>query len=79
MHLTKIQYITSENYQQHLAEAGRMTAEMLALDADEKRTPDKVWEKRGRMATRMRNVIREIDTEVAAILEGKRSSTDVAK
>ncbi len=66
-------YVTSEDYRQHLIEAGRLTTEMADLDVEEKRTHDKVWEKRGKMTTRLRNVIREIDTEVNAILEGTRS------
>lgn len=66
-------YITSEDYRQHLIEAARLTAEMADLDVEEKRTHDKVWEKRGKMTTRMRHVIREVDTEVNAILEGRHS------
>ena len=66
-------YITSEDYRQHLIEAGRLTNEMADLDVEEKPTHDKVWEKRGKMTTRLRNVVREVDTEVNAILEGKRS------
>ena len=71
-------YITSEDYRQHLMEATRLTREILNLDVEEKRAHDKVWEKRGRMATRLRNVVRGIDTEVSAILEGRpaRKQTD---
>jgi hypothetical protein len=72
-------YITSEDFRQHVIEAGRLTTEMLDLDADEKRTHDKVWEKRGKMTTRLRNVVREIDTEVGAIVEGRRSPSDTTK
>lgn len=72
-------YITSEDYRQHLIEAGRLTSEMLELDTEEKREHDKVWGKRGKMTTRLRNVVREIDTEVGAILEGRRASTDTTK
>ena len=64
-------YITSENYRQHLGEANRVTSDLLDLEAEEKRARDKVWEKRGRMTTRLRNVVRNIDTEVSAILEGR--------
>lgn len=66
-------YITSEDYRQHLIEGGRLTGEMAELDVEEKRTHDKVWERRGKMTTRLRNAVREIDTEVSAILEGRRS------
>jgi hypothetical protein len=72
-------YITSEDYQRDLVEAGRLTTEMLQLDTDEKREHDKVWEKRGKIATRLRNVVRQIDTEVAAIVEGRRPSTNATE
>lgn len=64
-------YMTSENYRQHLSEANRVTADLLELDTDEKRAHDRVWEKRGRMTTRLRNVVRNIETEVSAIIEGR--------
>ena len=67
-------YITSEDFRQHVIEGGRLTTELLELDADEKRTHDKVWEKRGKMTVKLRNVVREIDAEVSAIVEGRRSS-----
>jgi hypothetical protein len=72
-------YITSEDFRQHVIEAGRLSTEMLDLDADEKRAHDRVWEKRGKMTTRLRNVVREIDTEVGAIVEGRRVSNDTTK
>src|SRR5712691_1342874 len=67
------EYIISEDYRQHLIEAGRLTTQMAELDVEEKRTHDKVWEKRGKMTSRLRNVVREVDTEVSTILEGRRS------
>ncbi len=66
-------YITSEDYRQHLIEGGRLTGDLAELDVEEKRTHDKVWEKRGKMTTRLRNIVREMETEVCAILEGRRS------
>jgi hypothetical protein len=65
-------YISSEDFRQHLIEGARLAGELLELDVEEKRGHEKVWEKRGKMVTRLRNVNREIDTEVSAILEGKR-------
>ena len=62
-----------------MIEAGRLTTEMLDVDAEEKRAHDKVWEKRGKMTTRLRNVVREIDTEVGAIVEDRRTSSDTTK
>lgn len=72
-------YITSEDYRQHLIEAGRLAGEMLDLDADEKRAHDKVWERRGKMTTRLRNLMREVNTEISAILEGRRSVADATR
>jgi len=66
-------YISSEDFRQHLVEAARLAGELLELEVDEKRSHEKVWEKRGKMVTKLRNVNREIDTEVSAILEGRRS------
>ena len=53
-----------------MAEADRQTNSILYLDADEKRAHDKVWEKRGKMASRIRKLLRDIDGEVAVIIEG---------
>jgi hypothetical protein len=73
------EYVTSEDYRQHLVEAGRLGTDLLDLDAEEKHAHDKVWETRGKMTTRLRNVIREIDTEVSAIVEGRRSSRNAQR
>jgi hypothetical protein len=54
-------------------EAGRLTSELSELDVEEKRSHEKVWERRGKTTTRLRNVAREIDVEVSAILDGRRS------
>jgi hypothetical protein len=62
--------ITSEAYAHKFSEAGRLTQEILDLDVQEKKTHDNVWKKRGAAATRINHVLREIDTEVAAVIEG---------
>lgn len=66
-------YITSEDYRQHLTEAGRLTGDLSELDVEEKRAHDKMWERRGRVTTRLRNLVRDVDTEVSSILEGRRN------
>ena len=71
-------YMTSENYRQHVLEAGRLSTDILGLDVEEKRAHDKIWEKRGKMTMRLRNAIREIDTEVSAILE-RTSATSASR
>jgi hypothetical protein len=68
-------YITSEDYRRHQAETGRIASALLDLDVEEKHAHDRVWEKRGKMMTRLRNVVRETDAEVGAILEGRPPAT----
>src|SRR3984885_335178 len=62
--------ITSESYARKFSEAGKLTEEILELDVQEKKAHDNVWKKRGALATRMNNVLREVGTEVAAVIEG---------
>ncbi len=62
--------ITSESYAQRFGELEKLTNDVLELDVQEKKAHDNVWRKRGAYATRMNNVLREIDTEVAAVVEG---------
>jgi hypothetical protein len=62
--------ITSETYRRKFSEAGKITQEILDLDVHEKKAHDNVWRKRGAFATRMNNVLREIETDVAGVIEG---------
>jgi myosin heavy subunit len=62
--------ITSEAYGRKFSEAGKLTLEILDLDVQEKKSHDNVWKKRGTVATRINHVLREIETEVAAVIEG---------
>lgn len=62
--------ITSESYSGKFNEASKLTQEILELDVQEKKAHDNVWKKRGAAATRINHVLREIDTEVAAVIEG---------
>jgi hypothetical protein len=62
--------ITSEPYRRKFSEAGKITKEILDLDAQEKTAHDNVWRKRGAFATRINNVLREIETDVAGVIEG---------
>ena len=62
--------ITSEAYAQRFGELEKLTTDILDLDVQEKKSHDTVWRKRGILATRMTGVLREIDTEVAAVVEG---------
>jgi hypothetical protein len=61
--------ITSEAYSRKFAEAGRLTEEILEVDVQEKKTHDNVWKKRGSLTKQVQNVLREVETEVAAVIE----------
>ncbi|HEX3581052.1 MAG TPA: DUF2130 domain-containing protein [Thermoanaerobaculia bacterium] len=62
-------FITSASFKRKLAEASDLTTEALQIDVDEKRAHDLVWRKRGTVLTRIRQVLRDIDAEVGAIVE----------
>ena len=62
--------ITSEPYKRKFSEAGKITEEILDLDVQEKKAHDNVWRKRGAFATRINNVLREIETDVDGVIEG---------
>jgi len=62
-------FITSEGYTKRFDEATKLTDDILELDVQEKKAHDNVWKKRGTLATRLSHVLRELDTEVSAIVE----------
>ena len=64
-------FITSSGFKRKLAEASDLAGEALQIDVDEKRSHDNVWKKRGTVLTRIKNVLREIDTDVSAIIESR--------
>jgi hypothetical protein len=63
--------ITSTGFKRKLAEASELANEALEIDVQEKRAHDTVWKKRGTVLTRIKHVLREIDTEVSAIVESR--------
>lgn len=67
-------FINSPAFRKKLVEATDLTAEALQIDVDEKRAHDNVWKKRGTVLTRIRNVLRELDTDVSAIVEARTES-----
>jgi len=71
-------FIISASYSQRFDQVVRLTEEMLELDVQEKKTHDTVWKKRGTLLTRQGNVLREIDTEISAIIEGTDQDTQTA-
>lgn len=64
-------FITSAGFKKKLAEASDLASEALDIDVQEKRAHDTVWKKRGTVLTRIKHVLREIDTDVAAIVEAR--------
>ena len=67
-------FITSPAFKKKLAEASDLAGEALEIDVQEKRAHDLVWRKRGTVLTRIKNVLREIDTDVSAIVEARDES-----
>ena len=63
--------ITSDAYTGKMKEATKLSRDMLDLDVQEKTAHDNVWKKRGAIVKRVQNVLREIETEVAAIIEAE--------
>jgi hypothetical protein len=69
-------FITSPGFKKKLAEASDLTAEALEIDVQEKRAHDNVWKKRGTVLSRIKHVLRDIDTDVSAIIESKDEPDD---
>lgn len=64
-------FITSPGFKRKLAEASDLATEALQIDVEEKRAHDNVWKKRGTVLTRIKHVLRDIDTDVSAIVESR--------
>jgi hypothetical protein len=71
-------FITSPSYFQRFGEITRLTGEMLELDVLEVRAHNATWKKRGTLLTRQNNVLREIDTEISAVIEGDGQAAESA-
>ena len=72
-------FITSPSFKRKLTEASDLAAEALEIDVQEKRAHDNVWKKRGTVLTRIKNVLRDIDTDVSAIVEARDESRGEAR
>jgi len=68
--------ITSESYSKKFAEAERLTQDVLDLDVQEQKDHGVVWRKRGTLAMRMKKVLRDIETDVAAVIEGSETGQE---
>ena len=63
--------ITSEKYAQQFRELEKLTTDVADLDTQEKRSHETVWKKRGSLTTRIADALRDIDSEVADVIEGE--------
>lgn len=61
--------ITSEAYCAKFAEANRLTLDVLELDVKEQAEHTRVWRNRGTLAKRLQKILREVETDVAAVIE----------
>jgi len=61
--------ITSESYVAKFTEANRLTEDILELEVKEQAEHGRVWKNRGALVKRMQNLLREVETEVAAVIE----------
>jgi hypothetical protein len=71
-------YIASDLYKQKMSQAANLTQQVLDLDVEEQKDHQKVWKRRGLIATQLKNVLGEIDTDVSAILEAKEGQRPAA-
>jgi len=61
--------ITSEAYGAKFTEANRLTQDMIELDVRELAEHGRVWKNRGALVKRMQNLLREAETDIAAVIE----------
>ncbi len=63
-------YITSDTCARRFQEAKKIAEDLADLDVQETKEHQKVWQRRGRMTIRLKGVLRDLDTEISAIIEG---------
>ncbi len=63
-------YITSDACAQHFKEADKIADEILDLDVQEVKEHHKNWQTRGAKTRRLKTALREMSTEISAIVEG---------
>ena|SRR2546425_7727981 len=61
--------ITSKSYAAKFTEANRLTEDILELEVKEQAEHGRVWKNRGALVKRMQHLLREVETEVAAVIE----------
>lgn len=68
--------ITSESYAAKFAEANRLTQDILELEVKEQAEHTRVWKNRGALVKRTQNILREVETDVAAVIESNRDAKE---
>ena len=63
--------ISSAKYVQQFREVEKLTTDIENLDGQERRAHETLWKKRGGLATRITNALREIDSDIASVIEGE--------
>jgi len=63
------QLIVSPQFKQKLGEIDRLTDQLLEVDVEEHRAHQNVWKKRGLLMKQLKNMTREIDTDIRSIIE----------
>lgn len=67
-------FMNSAIYHQRFEQIGVVTKDLLEVDVEEKEAHDKTWKKRGKLLQRQGTLLRELDTEISAIIEGSEES-----
>jgi hypothetical protein len=62
--------VTSDRYAQRVSECARLADDLLDLDVQEQKDHQNVWKKRGRMATKLKKLLAEVDAEISEVLAG---------
>ena len=70
-------FMTSAEYAHQFGELGQLADGLLELDVEDAKEHQRVWKKRGAALTRLKNVLRQIDVGVSAILEGAGESSPI--
>ena len=63
------QLIVSPQFKQKLGEIDRLTDQLLEVDVEEHRAHQNVWKKRGLLMKQLKNMTREVDTDIRSIIE----------
>jgi len=66
--------MNSAIYQQRFDQIGVINKDLLEVDVEEKEAHDKTWKKRGKLLQQQGALLRELDTEISAIIEGTEES-----